>query len=260
MVRELHTAGYQLSNIKHLKKEHVEFLVKTWQEKGIANSTIKPRLSHLRYLCEAIDKPNLFSKSNEALNVENRSYVSDKSRAIHEIDVSKFEDPLIRYSIKLQQLFGLRREEALKFIVGYADKDTYILLKPSWTKGGIGRIIPIKTPEQKALLEEIKDNIGLSKSLIPEGKEFADQKYKYDKSVIDSEYNNLHGLRHAYAQRRYFELTNELTQGNGWRSHLDGGKERTALTKSERDIDRQVRLIISRELGHSRKQITYNYC
>lgn len=39
-------------------------------------------------------------------------------------------------SLQLQQAFGLRREESIKFQPRYADRGDHIALKGSWTKGG----------------------------------------------------------------------------------------------------------------------------
>ncbi|MGH8547464.1 MAG: hypothetical protein ACRERU_02445 [Methylococcales bacterium] len=63
----------------------------------------------------------------------------------------------------------------------------------------------------------------------------------------------MHGLRHAYAQRRYEELT-------GWKAPAAGGPATKHLTYDENAIDRQARLTISRELGHEREEITVVYC
>ena len=37
-------------------------------------------------------------------------------------------------SLELQQAFGLRREEAIKFIPSFADRGDHLVLKASWTK------------------------------------------------------------------------------------------------------------------------------
>jgi len=62
----------------------------------------------------------------------------------------------------------------------------------------------------------------------------------------------MHGLRHAYAQNRYEELT-------GWKCPVAGGMESRDLTLEQRGIDRQARLSISRELGHERETVTCAY-
>ncbi len=63
----------------------------------------------------------------------------------------------------------------------------------------------------------------------------------------------MHGLRHAYAQDRYEELT-------GWKCPAAGGPVAKDLTHEQRERDREVRLIISRELGHERVAVVGAYC
>lgn len=260
MAEDLHVGGYPLSNIKDIKPKHVEYLIQEWKKTSLSNATIKNRLSQVRFLAEQIKKPNLISKSNNDLNIAKRTYIAKESKAIHSFDSSKFENPFICYSVQLQQQFGLRREESIKFIASYADKGDYIQLKDSWTKGGIARAVPITTDEQRALLNEIKSVIGRGKSLIPIEKNYGLQRKIYDAAVKAAGYKNLHGLRHAYAQRRYFEITSDLSNGQGWKAPFNDGPTRKDLTQNQKMIDDEARLIISNELGHSRKQISKVYC
>jgi hypothetical protein len=62
----------------------------------------------------------------------------------------------------------------------------------------------------------------------------------------------MHGLRHAYAQKRYEELT-------GWKSPAAGGPTSKMLTIEQKNIDHQTRLGISQELGHEREAVTTAY-
>jgi hypothetical protein len=74
----------------------------------------------------------------------------------------------------------------------------------------------------------------------------------YEGQTLRAGLSQLHGLRHAYAQQRYEELT-------GWKAPAAGGPLSKTLTPEQRDQDREVRLIISKELGHEREQITAVY-
>jgi hypothetical protein len=78
--------------------------------------------------------------------------------------LERISDRHVRTSLGLQQAFGLRREESIKFQPSYADRTGHILLKGSWAKGGRPRVIPITTPEQFAALREAHPGAG---SLIP---------------------------------------------------------------------------------------------
>ncbi len=62
----------------------------------------------------------------------------------------------------------------------------------------------------------------------------------------------MHSLRHAYAQTRYQQLT-------GWPAPACGGSTSKRLTPKQRQTDLKARLIISKEMGHTREQITATY-
>ncbi len=250
--KDVVSAGYKLRDINGLKQKHITAVVKVWQEKGLSNATIKNRTTMIRYLCRLIKKGNIVP-SNQALAIGNRIYVPQANKAITNPDFSKISNEHVLASLQLQRLFGLRREEALKFKPHYADKGDKIELAPTWCKGGRGRTIPIRTDEQREWLEKAKllapnqDN-----SLIPCDKSYIQQRNIYDKQAMRNGLKNLHGLRHAYAQQRYKDLT-------GWEAPIAGGLKSSQLTPEQKMIDYQARMILTEELGHSREQITVNY-
>ena len=59
-------------------------------------------------------------------------------------------------SLELQRTFGLRREEAMKFIPGYTDQGDDIKPKACWTKGGKPRTIPVQTEHQREILDRAR--------------------------------------------------------------------------------------------------------
>ncbi|MGB5440284.1 MAG: integrase domain-containing protein, partial [Gammaproteobacteria bacterium] len=154
-------------------------------------------------------------------------------------------------SLELQQAFGLRREEAMKFQPSYADQGDHIVLKPSWTKGGRGRMIPVRTEEQRDVLSRARRLAGFG-SLIPSNRNYVHQMRVYEGNTVRAGLSNMHGLRHAYAQNRYEELT-------GWQCPAIGGPDSKALTREQREADREARLAISRELGHEREAVVSAY-
>jgi hypothetical protein len=94
--------------------------------------------------------PERHARSNAHYGIPERnpSGNGSKAKTVDATDLDKVRDPHVRISLELQRAFGLRREEAIKFSPGYADKGDYLLLKASWTKGGKARTIPVRTPEQ----------------------------------------------------------------------------------------------------------------
>lgn len=260
-VRDLHKLGYMIDNVKGFKPKHIFRLVEKWQEQGNSIATIKNRLSKFRKLSEIIGNDKLVRKCNSEYKIGSRKYYPDENKAIHSPDFNKCNDELIRLSMEGQFLFGLRREEAIKIQVHKAHvSDKYIRLDGSWTKGGIERIIPISNQAQREWLSRAKDAVAIGHSLMPDGKSYRNQLNKYTHQTRLVGLNNLHGLRHAYAQNRYKELTTFFSPDkNGWDCPFNGGLLSKEMNEIQRSVDLKVRLILTRELGHSRLNILKSY-
>lgn len=249
---DLINQGYKMTDIYKIEVKHIRAVTKFWQDKHLSNATIKNRLSALRQLSNILRKP-LLIPSNTALNIGRRKYVSHFNRALFNPDFEKITHPYLRVSLELQRVFGLRREESLKIKPHLADNGNELKLQTSWCKGGRARNIPIQTEEQRYWLEKAKEIAGkFGNSLIPQDKNYIQHRYLYDKQTTRAGLKNLHGLRHAYAQRRFKELT-------GWEAPINGGPNLKQLTAEQKKIDHRARIILTSELGHGRISIVKNY-
>lgn len=145
--RQLREAGFRQMKASSLKGKHVQALLDRWQGEGLSSGTLKNRLSHLRWWAEKIGKSGILPADNTQLGVSERRYVTNVSKA-RELGsgLDLVTDAHVRMSLKLQAVFGLRREEAIKFQPSYADRGDHLALKGSWTKGGRERTVPITTP------------------------------------------------------------------------------------------------------------------
>ena len=238
---------------RSLKPKHVDALINHWQDQGISVGTLKNRLSALRWWAKKINKPSIIARNNSVYGIGKREYVAKVSKA-QELDqerLSKISDRHIRLSIRLQAAFGLRREEAIKFSPGYAIKEDHIKLKSSWAKGGRARTVPITNEIQRRLLADVK-TLARGGALIPPHLNYVKQLHRYEKQTRDVGLSRLHGLRHDYAQRRYFELT-------GWVCPAAGGLPSKELNPEQRELDYEARVTISSELGHAREAISAVY-
>lgn len=238
-----------------LKGRHINALIRQWKADGISAATMKNRMAVVRWWAEKIGNSGAV-KSNLELGIENRQYVTNENKAITlaEVDLSSVDNE-IGLSIRLQSEFGLRREESMKFVAAYAlngqtPKDAEkIRIKSSWAKGGRARIIPVTNDTQRALLMEVLRTVGTA-SLIPANKSYKTHLALFEKQTAAIGIGRTHGLRHDYAQRRYFEL-----MGFNCRA-LDPDRE---LSEEEKNKDKEIRLLIAEELGHSRINITSVY-
>jgi integrase len=141
----------------------------------------------------------------------------------------------------------------MKIRVGQADQGAWLALQASWTKGGRARQIPIRTAAQRKLLERIKAFLPTKESsLIPAHLSYVQHLRRYESLTVRAGFHKLHGLRHAYAQERFYELA-------GFASPAAGGPPREALTAQQREADYEARMLISEELGHGREAITAVY-
>jgi hypothetical protein len=245
--------GYRNMATTSLKQRHVQALVDRWLSNGIAPSTIANRMSFLRWWAEKIGKTNVVL-SNRDYAIPHRSHVSDfsKARELEDHKLSQIRDHYVIASLRLQQAFGLRREEAIKCIPNYADQGDHIRLKASWCKGGKARTVPIHHREQRRALEFAKSIAGNGSS-IPKELKYYQQRGRYEKATNKVDLGKMHGLRHRYTQLRYQELT-------GWPCPHCGGPKGKELTHEQKAIDKQTRLTISKELGHERLSIVAIYC
>jgi len=134
---------------------------------------------------------------------------------------------------------------------GLVDK---LVLKDTWCKGKRERVLDIRTEAQRAVLEEAKQLAATTKqgSLIPTEK-YIQQVKRFEYQTRKAGLHGSHGLRHQFAQRRYLELA-------GFACPLAGGPKRKDMTPEMRRTDYEVRLEITRELGHGRASILQTYC
>ncbi len=253
IANQLQELGFRRMQPKSLKPKHVDALLAHWQDHGISVGTLKNRLSALRWWAKKVNKPSTIARDNSVYGIGKRQYVAKESKA-QELDDKKLSlvsDPFVNLSIRLQAAFGLRREEAIKFKPNYAVQDDHIKLKSSWTKGGRARTVPITNAEQRRLLEDIKALAG-GGALIPPHLNYVKQLHRYEKQSAKAGLSHLHGLRHGYAQRRYFELTERVCP-------VAGGLPSKELNPEQRALDQKARVAISSELGHAREDITAVY-
>lgn len=252
---QLLEGGFRNLPATGLKPKHVTHLVERWQAEGLSPGTTKNRLAHLRWWAEKVNKASVIPRTNSALGIERRKYVTNENRArtIDSVVLEQIKDERLRISLELQRAFGLRREECLKFQPVYAMSGgaDSIRLKASWCKGGRARVVPVLNEGQRDVLARAAALVG-NGSMIPPQLSYAKRVKQYENATARVGLSKMHGLRHEYAQGRYRELT-------GWEAPAKGGPKAKQLTEEQKTIDLAARLQISQELGHNREAITAVY-
>lgn len=256
---QLHEMGYRNLSAKSLKPKHIDALVEQWKKQELKPGTIKNNMTALRWWASKVGKADIVARDNDSYQIERRQFVTgeDKSKKLDFEALERIADPHLRISLQLQDAFGLRREESIKFQPKYAMQRLHegvIMLKSTWTKGGKERVIPItdkSREKQLQILQKASELVGKA-SMIPPQRKYVEQLKLYEHQTAKAGLSKLHGLRHNYAQNRFRELT-------GFDCPAKGGISPRYMPEIQRQIDDHARRMISKELGHERKQIVAIY-
>ena len=225
-----------------------------WQARGLSPGTMKNLMVHLRWWAGVVGKGSVVMKDNARYGIADRRaargyrdwVVLDRSK------LAAVQDERVWFSLELQAAFGLRREEAIKFRVAYADRGDRIRLKDTWCKGGRARTVPILDDAQRELLDRLHAFAGRDSLIRPE-EMYVQQMGRFERDTRRAGIPKSHRLRHGYGHRRYAELA-------GFPCAAAGGKAVRDMTRAERRLDRQARETIARELGHARVDVVAVYC
>lgn len=259
--KSLHALGFRMESAMSLRGKHIEALTKDRHARGLSASTLQNSLSIFRTFAEWIGKAGMVRGVEHYLGcgMAARSSIAreDKSWPGRGVDVAakiaqvREKDARVALQLQLQLAFGLRAREAMQLRPHIADQGTYLSITHG-TKGGRDRVEPIRTPEQRALLDLAKTFCATrSSSTSDPQRKLAEWKNHYyhvvrSCGITRKDGITSHGLRHQYANERYRELT-------GSDSPVRGG------VAVERETDRAAREVVAEELGHSREGVTTHY-
>jgi integrase len=249
-------------HLENINQKHVDHLVSFAREgasrktgKKFSIGTQKNMLAALRWLLGALNRSSLLPASNDDLGIARRTYVTnrDKSITLTAEQIAKIVDldRLVAASLNLQIEFGLRIEESIKIVPSRAFRGDHIFLQGSWTKGNVPRCIAISTDQQRrAIVEAIEVSNG--RALIPDGWSYVAHRRHARAIYASIGLTRTHGLRHAFAIRRFEELA-------GFICPVCGGPAKKDQSPEMRERDRIAREAVSEELGHHRTEITKTY-
>lgn len=249
--RDLRKGGFRLLSAGSLKPKHVAFLVSEWKTAQLSDRTIENRLCAVRWWAEKVGKSSVVKRRNEEYGVCGDRTAKARAHKLDRDKLAKVYSPHVQLAVELQAAFGLRAEEAIKFTPSYADKGDHIQLKASWCKGGRARTVPITHPKQREILDRVR-SVVTGGALIEPQRNYIQQRWAYEHQTMSAGLKNNHGLRHAWAQWRYEQLS-------GLKPPAKGGPLPAALRGDRAAVDRAARLQVSQELGHDRIEITKVY-
>jgi hypothetical protein len=248
--KELREAGYKKMTPSSLKPKHVEFLVKTWKGNELSPGTIKNRLSAVRWWAAKVGKPAIIPRTNKELGVDERGRVAteSKGKALSDVMLKKVSNEYVSASLRLQEAFGLRKEESIKIFPNASKRGVLCITK---SKGGRARTLEIRTNKQKAALDNAQRVAG-GGALIPPSLNYVEQLNIFKGVTSAAGICNVHGFRHFYAQERYKSIM-------GSEASINGGAKRSEMSPNDKTLSDAARMLISQELGHGRIDVIAAY-
>lgn len=262
--RQLRKHGYRLPDVRSFRTKHIQFLVKLWQSKGIALVTIANRLSVLRVFAGWIGKHGLVRGIEHYIDLGGqviRPASATQSKAWSDKGIDPLEkiaevaarSAIIGMMLELQLVFGLRSQESWLFRPILADKGPYITV--NWgAKNGRRRVVPVDSDLKRKVLDKAKTMVEYDNaSLIPSSYQVEGWKTHYyailkECGISRKDGITAHGLRHEYANDRFYEIL-------GYNTPVRGG----AGEAIDQEKDYAARTDIGEELGHSREDVTGLY-
>lgn len=249
---------YSLQKLENVKAKHIFAYVEKLKSEGKAESTIRTRLSAIRFFHKEVGgKNNIPDNDRLDLSKRERGTINkawNDSEIRKAVDIAKSEGKeRIALSIRVSSEFGLRIDETAS-LKKEQIKERSIEIKG---KGGKVRNVVIETPEQRKLIEELKDYADRKgeKYIFSEGNVKA-TKRELEKWVESRRNDFLNKDRTKNTPKNEKPRTENLT--------FHGLRYRYAQKKYEREINRghtenYAKKAVSVSLGHERTEVTNIY-
>jgi len=282
-----------IKSLKSLDEQHINKVVSDLQSKvaagTLSTSAANSYISSINNIAKYIGKDELRIKAsdyglsrdiskNDGVNKANSRETTAEFKSW--LDTKYQESGDIRYAalrqaVNIQEASGLRLRESL--LVKLTDKDLSkdtlrIASKGDGAKNSRERTITLNAEQKQAILnakEFLKEHNfkNLNVGTIQQGRDFANNAVKeFFKSNGVS--FNYHGERHNFAHSAYsaawqskgYSVVCRAETGETKAEWTQRILSETGLSKAEfRQIDNEIRLAISQDLGHNRISITARY-
>lgn len=267
-LRDLHAGGLEIRRLKNFRGKHVRRILSNWRSRQLQASTLSTYVSHLRTLCDWLDKPQLIRLVDDYITAEptlvKRRTVTDRDRSergagVRIADVMKKAIVLDeRYAAQLALIavFGLRSLESWLFRPHLALRPDGTVQVHWGTKGGRPRVLPlVVTDAHLAVLRWAMTFAQTrSESMIPRGWTVQRwrRRYYYLCDQVGLTRAQLGVTPHAFRHGVLLDLYEWLT---GVPAAARGGE----LAQIDPVADREARKIVAQMGGHADLYISSAY-
>lgn len=269
---------YGVKDLRFIEKGHLQQYAKHLNERinvgDMAVSTAQNYVSAVNRVMEIARGDQLVHVSPTDY-LPNRTSICTANKAIIESDYKKLQSLPLDNLLSNNQMaassliraFGLRQKESalldLKQALKEARNNKSINII-NGTKGGRPRLVPVRTRQQLEIIRQAANIQGIGRSLIPSHMNYRQWKDAIYKAIEKSGVNGLHGGRHLYSQRLYELQSGVKSPISLGIKHGAGHFKFIAKTlkisiQAAKKKDHEARLVVAKELGHGRTEITNKY-
>jgi len=276
-VKILRAQGFGVKKWEKVTNKHVRAVVSQWKSRGLKPATMKEYLSGVRAVARYYGNDRIAAK-NAAFHIPNRVYVSNQDKCLSDhayntaiTALKESMDPndhRVAAQMQLQRELGLRMEESYKFS---ARRDVLAdgrVLIAAGAKGGRERVILVVSDKGWEAIEYARQvGDGRNGNIMP--REMSERQWnslcyrilRRNGVTIAKAGASSHGLRHAYAQERYRQITGfECRAKFGSQEEFRAAARNAAGTDWAR-LDHDARQVLKPEMGHGpdRKDVVSQY-
>lgn len=276
-VKILRAKGFGVKKWEKVTNKHVRAVVSQWKSQGLKPATLKEYLSGVRTVARYYGNDRI-AATNAAFRIANRVYVSseDKSLPDHVYNAAiallkESTDPTdhrVAAQMQLQRELGLRKEESFKFSARRDVQADGRVLVAGGTKGGRERVILVVSDKGREAIEYARQvGDGRHGNTMPREKSERQWESLYYRSLARMGLTkskagaSSHGLRHAYAQERYRQITGFECRAKFGSQEEFRAAARNAAGADWARLDHDARQILKPEMGHGpdRKDVVSQY-
>ena len=263
-----------IRDLRKVERSHVqayaEHLNKRYEQGEIKAGTPQDYLSKINVAMEnaRLDQEcRVRGKTDAGLPSKSGIAEADRSTPQHNFDAAKqLVTERLSVQLDLQREIGLRFKESslidARAVLKHAEQTGKIKIDDG-TKGGRPREIPVTSQAQINALKHAAEIQQGDRSLIPADLKWVQYQNQCYRDISKTDLH-FHGNRHHYANERYHALTGVKSPvragvAHGAAHHQYIAQNLNISISEARILDKEARLQVSEELGHSRVSITNNY-
>ena len=209
MINDLFAIGDVPPKWYALNQPQVQKLVIYWQQKNMSPITIMKYMTEIRWFLHMLEH-SLMGIDNQSLGLSRKKSLTKNIPITLEV-LDNLSNPIAHVLLGLQLYFGLTLSEAMRICPGMCIRENDLWITRDIASNSTDRSIPIRSADQKALLEKFHTLAQNCDSLIST-QGYDAVRYAYRKGMKSLKLPPRQSYRYFYAKTLYEQLSPTLSK------------------------------------------------